>query len=370
MSQLVKFGDVVENLNLTASDTQLNRYERVVGLEHIIPNELKIQNWDLMANLHEGTSFRRIFKKGHVLFGKRRAYQRKVALADFDGICSSDILVFSAKKALLAGLLPYVVQSERFFDHANQTSSGSLSPRTRWQDLAKFTFQLPLLDEQARIVELMTAVDEHLDALRSQLEVAKGSRAAVLYQLLSAGGDDWVNTTLGDIAEVLSGFAFKSENFNENEGVPLIRIRDLQILTQTEVNYLGNYDNRYLVKDGDFLIGMDGEFRCYEWLGGTALLNQRVCRIQDFALVRVVPRFIFFIVNKYLMEIEGSTSFTTVKHISTKQVNEIEFPLPPIAEQKRIVEIVSSMDDVIQANEQAIAEAKVLRTTLLNKEIS
>ena len=179
--------------------------------------------------------------------------------------------------------------------------------------------------------------------------------------------EGWTETAISDVADVLSGFAFKSELFNENDGIPLIRIRDLQKRKFTEVGYTGDYEERYLVNSGDFLIGMDGGFRCYEWLGPKALLNQRVCRIQSFDKSEVVPRFVFFLVNQYLEKIEESTSFTTVKHISVKQVKDIRFPLPPIAEQKRIVDVVSSVDAYIDALQQQVATARTARNAVLHE---
>ena len=179
--------------------------------------------------------------------------------------------------------------------------------------------------------------------------------------------DNWTETAISDVAEVLSGFAFKSELFSEIDGIPLIRIRDLQKRKFTEAGYTGDYEERYLVNSGDFLIGMDGGFRCYEWLGPKALLNQRVCRIQSFDELEVIPRFVFFLVNQYLEKIEESTSFTTVKHISVKQVKDIRFPLPPLAEQKRIVDIVSSVDTYIDALQQQVDAARTARNAVLHE---
>ena len=81
-----------------------------------------------------------------MLFGKRRAYQRKVAVADFDGVCSGDIYVFETKdaKVLLPELLPFICQTDAFFDHAVGTSAGSLSPRTNWSQLSNYSLSLPV----------------------------------------------------------------------------------------------------------------------------------------------------------------------------------------------------------------------------------
>ena len=125
--KMVKFGEVVKNANLVERDPETHGVERVVGLEHLDPENLHIRRWDPVS---EGTSFTRRFVPGQTLFGKRRAYQRKVAYAEFEGICSGDILTFEPKnrKVLLPELLPFICQSDAFFDHALDTSAGSLSP--------------------------------------------------------------------------------------------------------------------------------------------------------------------------------------------------------------------------------------------------
>ena len=154
--RMVRFGDVVSNVNENTRDPRSLGLDRVVGLDHLDPESLPLRRWDLLDEMPDGTSFTRTFKAGQVLFGKRRAYQRKVAVTDFGGICSGDILVFeSATTDLSQEFLPYVVQSDGFFDHALGTSAGSLSPRTKWQELAKYEFALPPIDEQERIVQAL-----------------------------------------------------------------------------------------------------------------------------------------------------------------------------------------------------------------------
>ena len=121
-----KFDEVCRQVNEATKDPQAEGLDHVIGLEHIEPNNLHITQWD---TLEKETTFTRKFRKGQVLFGRRRAYQRKVAYAEFDGICSGDILVFEAiKDVLLPELLPFLIQSEGFFQKALATSAGSLSP--------------------------------------------------------------------------------------------------------------------------------------------------------------------------------------------------------------------------------------------------
>jgi type I restriction enzyme S subunit len=178
--RLVKFGDVVDNMNETTKDPKSIGLDRVVGLDHMDPESLPLKRWDNFSDLHEGTSFTRVFRSGQVLFGKRRAYQRKVSRPDFDGICSGDILVFRPKnEELLPEFLPYLVQSDGFFDHALGTSAGSLSPRTKWQELAKYEFALPPIAEQYRIAKAMKALENARDSF-SEIETATLRTAIVL----------------------------------------------------------------------------------------------------------------------------------------------------------------------------------------------
>ena len=145
----VKFGDVVRLNTDRCADPIGEGIERYVGLEHIEPEDLRIRRWGLVV---EGTTFTNRFQPGQVLFGKRRAYQRKVAVADFAGVCSGDIYVFEPKdERLLPELLPFLCQTERFFEYAVGTSAGSLSPRTNWTQLANYEFALPSLEEQRKL---------------------------------------------------------------------------------------------------------------------------------------------------------------------------------------------------------------------------
>lgn len=181
----VRFGDVVRDVREAESDPLETGLERYVGLEHIEPENLHIKEWGLVA---EGTSFTRRFRKGQVLFAKRRAYQRKVAMAESDGVCSGDILVFEPKDdRLLPELLPFIVQSEAFFANALRTSSGSLSPRTRWRDLAAYEFTLPPLDEQRRIADILWAADSVVAKRENVIECLRRTRIALLNQLYSRG---------------------------------------------------------------------------------------------------------------------------------------------------------------------------------------
>lgn len=168
----VRFGDVVRLSKARSQDPLADGIECYVGLEHLEPGDLRIRSWGSVA---DGVTFTSMFQPGQVLFGKRRAYQRKVAVADFSGVCSGDIYVLEAKDAqvLLPELLPFICQTDAFFDHAVGTSAGSLSPRTNWTSLADFEFALPPKYEQESLVRLLLAATDAAQAQENSINAAE-----------------------------------------------------------------------------------------------------------------------------------------------------------------------------------------------------
>lgn len=119
--------------------------EHYVGLEHLDAESLSIRRWGSPSDV-EATKL--LFKKGDIIFGRRRVYQRKLAIAPFDGICSAHAMVLRAKPEIaLPEFLPFFMQSDLFMERAKEISVGSLSPTINWKALAQEEFALPPLEE-------------------------------------------------------------------------------------------------------------------------------------------------------------------------------------------------------------------------------
>lgn len=137
--------------------------DRYVGLEHIDPESLKIRRWGEPSDVE---SSKILFRSGDIIFGKRRAYQRKLAVADFDGICSAHAMVLRPKTdVVLEEFLPFFMQSDIFMDRAVKISVGGLSPTINWRDLAKEEFALPPPEEQRRIAYVLASFNKASDSL-------------------------------------------------------------------------------------------------------------------------------------------------------------------------------------------------------------
>ncbi len=179
----------------------------------------------------------------------------------------------------------------------------------------------------------------------------------------------WERVLLSDIASVQNGYAFSSIQFSRTEGLPLIRIRDI-FSSYTENLFTGEYDEDFIVYNGDILIGMDGDFKVSRWPGRKGLLNQRVCRIH-FDSNHYDKSFLFICIQPYLDAINSETSAVTVKHLSSRSINNIPFPLPPLPEQRAIVakieELFSKLDKGEEDLKKAQEQLKIYRQAVLKK---
>jgi type I restriction enzyme, S subunit len=259
----VAFGDVVRLSTERSSDPEADGFERFVGLDHIEPGELRIRRWGGVA---DGTTFTSVFRPGQVLFGKRRAYQRKVAVADFSGVCSGDIYVLESKgKDLLPELLPFICQTDAFFEHAVGTSAGSLSPRTNWTSLASFEFTLPPVPEQRRASKLLTAFKLAVQTFQQVADSTDVTRKALLRSAFESG----------------SGRSTKPRPFREAS-----EVGDVQLGQQRHPKYLSGdnirpylrvanvYDGRIDFSDVETMHFPVGELRKFELKVGDVLLNE------------------------------------------------------------------------------------------------
>lgn len=159
---------------------------------------------------------------------------------------------------------------------------------------------------------------------------------------------------LGSVVEILSGFAFKSDLFNDCDGQPLIRIRDV-VRGYSDTFYSGNYANQYIVQNGEMIIGMDGKFNVARWNGGPALLNQRVCKITAIP-GKIDDGYLFHYLPSILKAIEDATPFVTVKHLSANDLKSEVIPLPQLAEQRRIAAILDQADALRTKRRDALAQ--------------
>jgi type I restriction enzyme S subunit len=359
----VKFGDVVRLNTDRCADPAGNGIERYVGLEHIEPEDLRIRRWGLVA---EGTTFTNRFQPGQVLFGKRRAYQRKVAVADFAGVCSGDIYVFEPKdERLLPELLPFLCQTESFFEYAVGTSAGSLSPRTNWTQLANYEFALPPLEEQRRIIITLQNASELLDSYRDLCEKANIQYLSAIIHLFQNGVKggiimeqnklsypaDWqllridscFHLQLGKMSSAKSREGANHQLYLKNNNVLW---GEFDFSELSSMSFDEEEQKKFALKKGDLLVCEGGE------IGRAAVWNEEYPGLfYQKAIHRLRPKsdkhstelLMHYLRYCSLRGILNSIATgTTITHLPAEKLAALTLPFPPEEEQKVIVNILNN----------------------------
>jgi len=213
----VAFGDVIDSITDRVDNPSEAGVDRYVGLEHLDPGVMTVQRWDSPDKV-EAQKLR--FQPGDVIFGRRRAYQKKVAKAEFEGICSAHALVLRGLPDYIdPEFLPVFLSSDYFLERAIEISVGSLSPTVNWRDLMVQEFDLPPLDEQMRIAKVIWAVERHARAL-AVLQVAAEVDEAVdgLGRLLfDSRAAEWPTVRFVDAVKVSSGAFLPAKDMVQGE---------------------------------------------------------------------------------------------------------------------------------------------------------
>lgn len=233
----------------------------------------------------------------------------------------------------------------------------------------KIQTALPSLPEQRAIATALSDVDGLLGGLERLIAKKRDLKQAAMQQLLTAQTrlpgfhGEWQVKRLGNLLKFQVGFPFSSAFFNEKgEGIRLVKNRDLKSDDQV-FHYNGKYEEAFVVRDRDVLIGMDGDFLPCQWNKGHALLNQRVGRVVPNAGLNVA--FAFYALIEPLKGIEIVTSSTTVKHLSHGDVEGIELALPELPEQTAIAEVLSEMDGELAALEERREKTRALKQSMM-----
>ena len=162
-----KFDEIAQKISKTI-DPNETTLEIYVGLEHIDAEDLHIRRKGSPDDVKGGKL--RCYP-GDVIFGKRRAYQRKAAIVDFDGICSAHAFVFRANSDVIdPKLFPFFLHSDQFMHRMVDISVGGLSPTINWGDLKHQEFLLPPLNQQAQLAKLLWSMDELIQSEKANLE--------------------------------------------------------------------------------------------------------------------------------------------------------------------------------------------------------
>lgn len=365
-----RFDEVCRQVNEATKDPAAEGLDHVIGLEHIEPNNLHITHWD---TLEKETTFTRKFKKGQVLFGRRRAYQRKVAYAEFDGICSGDILVFEViEKVMLPELLPFLIQSEGFFQKALATSAGSLSPRTKFKELADYEFLLPPKAEQKRLAELLWAADEVVEKEKREMEKITVCKNNFFEREIIGAKKLRLIDCCKEPPQYGSPSAAIPYTKEKSRYIRITDIDDFGNLINEDIVSPSAFSDTFLLKENDFLIARTGN------TVGKTYLHQIKDGLYTFAgyLIRFRTDD-SILLPEYLMAFSKTSLFEEFKrktikvgaqpNINAEQYSNMEIPVLQIEKQRKIKQNIDKFDSVYRSVLSQIALSQQIKQELINK---
>ena len=346
----VRLGDVAREHKGKASAEELNELP-VVGLEHLSQSDVDLLGSDVPGD----TTFTKKFEKGHVLFGRRRAYLRKASVAPFDGICSGDIIAIEAiGEKLSPRLLPFVIQSDSLFDFAVENSAGSLSPRVKWTSLANYEFDLPDMERQEKLADTLWACQETKRCYRRLLAASDDlikSRFVEMFgdpRLLR--GDESIQ--LGQVGFFINGGTPSTKKAEYYGGdIPWI----------STVALGPNYIDETSAKDFLTQKGVDGS-ATHLIEAGSVLVGHRVgvgkssvnvcpiCTNQDIVAITEIdpdkysPLFVKLVLDFYSAYLDSQKRGATIKGVPTELIKSLNIPLVSLEKQLGYINFVHQVD--------------------------
>jgi type I restriction enzyme S subunit len=290
--------------------------------------------------------------------------------------CSTEFAVLQPRENVRLNFLWLLASSDVFQDAIGGLANGTTKSRERVRpgDLAKIELLLPPIREQERIVDLVTSVDAYIESLQQQVDAARTARNAVLHDLLSAGGDDWTETPLGDVLEIVRGGSPRPIDAfltNDATGVNWIKIGDASAsskyiyTTGQKIRQEGVSRSR-LVKEGDFILSNSMSF------GRPYIMRTTGC-IHDGWLLLSNIHVTFdedYLYNVLLSQdvqsqFESLAAGSGVRNLNIDVVKQVRVPVPPRVHQVRIASTANGFDEYVRAAEDALEEARGLRSGLL-----
>ena len=381
----VKLGDVATEYAERVDNPSESGFERYIGSDCIDGHDFRVRRWDPAESVK---SSMKAFRTGDYLLVRRSLYgsdfRERAPRANFDGLCSADILTIRENHEHIAdGFLIAILYSKGLWEFVVQHAKGSLTRRIKWRELASFEFDLPPLDQQRRIAEILWAVDEasalqlklrsdlteHLRVLRSSLYIENKCK---MVQVRDVGDKTRQVVQVGPFGGSLCSRHFVSD------GVPVVKVNN--ITGDNKIDLTGAVFvskaharslSRYGVRAGDILIAAQGDTTGRSGLAGEeshgAIISQHLARVAvNTQLCR--PQFLaeMFRADELQRQVDAVKMKTTRPGLNTDDVAAFSIPLPPLDEQDRFCDATRSSAQSIKACTEGVVSGKNLCGALIS----
>lgn len=356
-----------------------------IGLEHIEQETLRLNSVGVSSDV---TSNKFKFQPNDVLFGKLRPYFRKVVKPQFEGICSTDIWVFRAKKGFDQDFLFYFLANKEFVDTANSGESGSRMPRADWNHLKVTNWNVPPIQEQTAIASILSSLDDKIDLLhRQNLTLEQFAETLFRQWFVEEAEESWEETTLDMHTEVFRGLSYKGSGLTDiNLGLPMHNLNSVYEGGGYKYEgikfYNGDYRERHLVTVGDIIVtnteqGHELKLIGFpaivpDYYGNKGLFSQHIYKLIPLENTYLTREFIYYLLMTPAVreQITAATNGSTVNMLAIDGLKRPEFKLPPKEKVFEFTSIVKNYWLKKNVNQNHIHSLTQTRDTLLPKLMS
>jgi len=346
-----KMSDVVIEINERENNPSTSKYDRFVGLEHYVSGDVIIRNYG-STNLLESSM--KVFKSGDILVARRNVYLKRASMVDFEGLTSGDSIVLRAKNPTIGRILPFILNTDDFWDFADQFSDGTMSKRLSPKTLMKYEFVLPEDNELENLADLLWAMNDSKEAYQHLLihtdELVK-SQFIEMFGEPETNDCGWNIETLKDVCIGKLSYGSGAAAVDYDAETRYVRITDI-----TEEGDLGNdikspnaIDEKYLLNEGDILFARSGAtvgktFRYQAKYGRCIYAGFLIRLIPDSN--KVIPEYVFgFTKSAYYEEFVKKTQRAVGQpNINAQEYGDLKICVPPLEHQRQFAEIVKQTD--------------------------
>ena len=388
--QKVRFDEIAEIVTDRIEKPTESGLSDYIGLEHLDTDCIRIKRFGSTEDV-DATKF--LCKKGDIIFGKRRAYLRKLAVSDREAVVSAHSMVLRPTgDKIYPDFLPCFMQSSIFWKTAHSISEGSMSPTIKWKTLAAQEFWLPSIDDQKKISELLWSIEDNIQKTEKLIETTEILKQGLLNKLLTRGightrfkdtelgsiPEGWEVVKLGDITEMFQyGLSLPLKEEGE---YPILKMDNL-VNGLVNINGLKYVDldegtfERFRLKKGDILFNRTNS---YEHVGRTSIFTLDENYVFASYLIRLIIREKFadpYFITQYLIHYNYDIKKIATKsiqqaNINAKNLSNYKIRLPILSEQREIVSILKNIEQRLQNQKEHVDKLASLKRKLTNDFLS
>lgn len=368
-------GDVITEISERENNPSNSEYERFVGLEHYVSGEVEIENYGSTANLN---SAMKVFNSGDILVARRNVYLKRASVVYFDGLTSGDSIVLRPKNETIGRILPFILNTDDFWDYADQYSDGTMSKRLSPKVLKQYEFDLPddNLEQLADILWAMVDVKKSYQRLLKQTDELVKSQFIEMFGELDKNTKRFPVRKLSEISSYWNGLTYKpADAVEDGTGTLVLRSSNIQngaLAFEDNVYVNCEIKEKLLVQENDIL--MCSRNGSAALVGKTALIKGLV-EPTTFGAFMMIIRSEYYSYLKTYFEMpffrnQISTGTSTINQITGKMLNEISLPVPDMDTVRMFESFVHQSDKSKFELKQAIEGVNILIKSMLQQELN